>query len=264
MTGRLLSAILAATAAVAQTPAELMNQPAIRAAFEAARRNEPAILELQAKVCEIPAPPFKEEVRAKDYATLSIDVRVLPGQVNDLGDVALPKGFWVAGRILDETGAGAKYTIRFDACERDGRVAPNFGTIWSFPTKSDGSFRVTGLAPGFHRLEVMSEGDERTIAECVAVFDVREGPVENARLTVTNGVPFVLDPDGKHGPDARFAVLDEAGVRVLSRLVPDAAPMRFRLAPGRYTVEFKSAREDPAPRTVPVELIRDPVVVTMR
>jgi hypothetical protein len=40
-----------------------MNDPTVRTAMEAARRNEPQTLDLQVHVCEIPAPPFKEEVR---------------------------------------------------------------------------------------------------------------------------------------------------------------------------------------------------------
>ncbi len=204
------------------------------------------------------------QLMKKDYATMRMDVRVLAGQVNDLGDVPLPKGHWVAGRILDETGKGAKCSIRFDPCEPDGRIAPIFGAIWTFPTNADGTFRVPGLTPGFHRLEVMSDSDESSLAECVAVFDVREGPLENATLTITSGVPFIVDPDGRHGPGARFAVLDEKGVRVVSRVVAEPEPVRVRLAPGRYTIEFKSSREAPNPRTAAFEIVRDPVVVRMR
>jgi len=204
------------------------------------------------------------QMMGKGYATQRLDVRVLPGQVNDLGDVPMAKGYWVAGRILDETGEGAKCSIRFDPCEPDGRIAPIFDAIWTYPTKGDGTFRVAGLAPGFHRLEVMGESGESKWAECVAVFDVRNGPIENARLTLTLGVPLVVDPDGKHGPGVRFAVIDENGVRVVSRLVTEPQPVRVSLAPGRYTIEFKSSREDPDPRTSAFELVREPVVVQMR
>jgi tripeptide aminopeptidase len=65
-----LSAALAAGVAIAQTPAELINDAAVRAAFEAARRNEPSVVEQQVKICQIPAPPFKEEVRGKELQRL--------------------------------------------------------------------------------------------------------------------------------------------------------------------------------------------------
>ena len=52
--------------ALAQTPAELMNSPSLRAAFEAIRRNEPSVVQQQIQVCEIPAPPFHEDARGQE------------------------------------------------------------------------------------------------------------------------------------------------------------------------------------------------------
>jgi len=60
----LLFAILGT--ALAQTPAELLNEPAVRAAFEAIRRNEPSVIQQQIQVCEIPAPPFHEDARGQE------------------------------------------------------------------------------------------------------------------------------------------------------------------------------------------------------
>jgi len=57
-------------AALAQTPAELMNEPAVRAAFDAIKRNEPAVIQQQIKICEIPAPPFQEAVRGQELKRL--------------------------------------------------------------------------------------------------------------------------------------------------------------------------------------------------
>jgi tripeptide aminopeptidase len=87
MTVRWLGAILAASAALAQTPAGLMNQPAIRTAFEAVRRNEPAILELQSKVCEIPAPPFKEEARGRELERLFKEAGLKDVRIDKAGNV---------------------------------------------------------------------------------------------------------------------------------------------------------------------------------
>ena len=52
--------------ALAQTPAELMDDPAVRAAFDAIQRNEASVIQQQIQVCEIPAPPFHEEMRGQD------------------------------------------------------------------------------------------------------------------------------------------------------------------------------------------------------
>lgn len=45
----------------------LLADPAVRAALAAAERNEPEILDEQVRLCEIPAPPFKEQARAEAY-----------------------------------------------------------------------------------------------------------------------------------------------------------------------------------------------------
>jgi tripeptide aminopeptidase len=48
--------------------AVLMKDAAVRAAVQAARDDEARTLEDQVRLCEIPAPPFKETARAKAYA----------------------------------------------------------------------------------------------------------------------------------------------------------------------------------------------------
>jgi tripeptide aminopeptidase len=50
----------------AQNAAALMQEPTVKAALDAAKRNEPHFIEEQIRVCEIPAPPFKEEARGKE------------------------------------------------------------------------------------------------------------------------------------------------------------------------------------------------------
>ncbi len=61
---------LCAVVALAQPPSELIHDPAVRAALENAKRNEPQTLELQARLCAMPAPPFKEEVRGRELKRL--------------------------------------------------------------------------------------------------------------------------------------------------------------------------------------------------
>ena len=48
--------------------ARLLNDPAVRTALDHARANEPATIEEQVRLCEIPAPPFMETARAEAYA----------------------------------------------------------------------------------------------------------------------------------------------------------------------------------------------------
>src|SRR5450432_3048931 len=54
----------------AQDASKLAAEPAVKAALEAAKRNESHFIDEQVRVCEIPAPPFKEEVRGKELERL--------------------------------------------------------------------------------------------------------------------------------------------------------------------------------------------------
>jgi tripeptide aminopeptidase len=48
--------------------ARLLKEPAVRAALDAARADESRTIDEQVRLCEIPAPPFKEAARATAYA----------------------------------------------------------------------------------------------------------------------------------------------------------------------------------------------------
>ncbi len=77
----MFAAALCAIAAAAQTPAELAQQSAVKVALDAARRNEPAAIDQEVSLCEIPAPPFHEEARGQElkrqFTALGLhDVRI--------------------------------------------------------------------------------------------------------------------------------------------------------------------------------------------
>ena len=78
---------LAAAAAFAQTPAELMKQPAVASALEAVRRNEPKTLEMQARLCEIPAPPFHEQQRGLELKSLFQELGLKDVRIDGAGNV---------------------------------------------------------------------------------------------------------------------------------------------------------------------------------
>src|ERR671936_2556624 len=48
------------------TPADLVKDPTVKAALDAAKANEPQTIEDQIRFCEIPAPSFKEEARGEE------------------------------------------------------------------------------------------------------------------------------------------------------------------------------------------------------
>ena len=58
-------AVIFISALCAQDAARLAEDPAIKSAFAAIEKNEPHFIEEQIRICEIPAPPFHEDVRGK-------------------------------------------------------------------------------------------------------------------------------------------------------------------------------------------------------
>ena len=81
------AALVCAAFAAAQTPEELLKNPAVAAAMDAARRNEPQTIDLQVHVCEIPAPPFKEEVRGRELARLFGELGLKDVRTDKAGNV---------------------------------------------------------------------------------------------------------------------------------------------------------------------------------
>ena len=71
----------------AQSPTDLLSDPTVRAAMEAARRNEPQMLDLQVRVCEIPAPPFHEEARGRELARLFTELGLKDVRTDKAGNV---------------------------------------------------------------------------------------------------------------------------------------------------------------------------------
>ena len=71
-----LAAALTALAP-AQDASRLAQDPAVKAALEAVKMNEPHFIDEQIRICEIPAPPFKEELRGRElermFKTLGLE-----------------------------------------------------------------------------------------------------------------------------------------------------------------------------------------------
>jgi tripeptide aminopeptidase len=68
-------------------PAVLINEPTIKAALDAAKRNEPWTLEEQIRINEIPAPPFEEEVRAREMERLFKELGLKDVRIDKEGNV---------------------------------------------------------------------------------------------------------------------------------------------------------------------------------
>src|SRR5437764_2900731 len=71
----------------AQDASDLIRQPGVKAALEAAKRNEPKTIEEQIRICEIPAPPFKEEQRGQELKRLFQNLGLQNVRIDKAGNV---------------------------------------------------------------------------------------------------------------------------------------------------------------------------------
>lgn len=83
----LFASLAAATCAFAQDPAALLQDPAVKAALDLARQNEPKAIEEQIHVCEIPAPPFHETARGQELKRLFSSLGLRDVQIDGAGNV---------------------------------------------------------------------------------------------------------------------------------------------------------------------------------
>jgi acetylornithine deacetylase/succinyl-diaminopimelate desuccinylase-like protein len=82
-----LSLSLTAFLCLAQDPTTLLHDPTVKAALEAARRNEPKTIEQQIQVCQIPAPPFHEAARAQELKQLFVNLGLQNVRIDEAGNV---------------------------------------------------------------------------------------------------------------------------------------------------------------------------------
>ena len=102
-----LSAQVPHRAACAAPVADLMQNPAVKAALDAAKASEPQTIADQIRFCEIPAPPFKEEVRGRELKRVFQQLGLQNVRVDKAGNVlgdypgAAPRPHLVIAAHLD-------------------------------------------------------------------------------------------------------------------------------------------------------------------
>ena len=69
------------------TPADLLKDPAVKAALDAAKANEAQTIADQIRFCEIPAPSFKEDVRGQELKRVFTQLGLENVRVDKVGNV---------------------------------------------------------------------------------------------------------------------------------------------------------------------------------
>lgn len=160
---RLILPLLLSAAAFAQSPADLMKDPRVRAALEAAQRIEPQTIDLQARICEIPAPPFHEERRGLELKRLFEELKLKDVRVDKAGNV-----------IGERPGRAARPNVVFSA---------HLDTV--FPEGTDVKVTRTGTV-----LKGPGIGDDcRGLAVMLAVIRA----LDEAHVETPGAITFVAD-----------------------------------------------------------------------
>ena len=188
----------ARTATVVKTVAALAASPAVRAALDAARADEPQVIDDQIRFCEIAAPPFKETTRGRMLRTVFEQL--------GLENIRIDK----AGNVLgDRPGVSARPLLvvaaHLDTVFPDGtdvRVKRN-GAILSGPGIGD---NCRGLAALVGTVRALKRANIRTDGSITFVANVGEEGLGDLR-----GMKQLFGETMKGRID-RFLSVDGAGV----------------------------------------------------
>jgi tripeptide aminopeptidase len=159
----------------AQNVEKLAQDPTVKAALEAVKRNEPHFIEEEIRICEIPAPPFHEEARGKELERL----------FNQLGfqDVRMDK----AGNVIGvRPGAAVHPNLLFQAhldtvfpAETNVKVTRE-GDVLKGPGIGDD---CRGLAMMLGVIKALDEGKVKTLGTITFAADTGEEGLGDLRGT---------------------------------------------------------------------------------
>src|SRR5437762_6334689 len=85
--GLLLACVASARPQAGDPGKRLLADPAVRKALDWVKHNEPSVLEEQVRLCEIPAPPFKERERGEAYRQLFEKLGLKDVRIDAAGNV---------------------------------------------------------------------------------------------------------------------------------------------------------------------------------
>lgn len=201
-------------------------------------------------------------VRAAGCGDPSLRVRIEPGVVTDLGEIALEASLSIAGRVLDADGQPIALDILWDACGPDGRPRPRVGGVIAVGSKSDGTFTIPGLAAERYRLNVRGSKSDRDAQRWRGTVDARQGSVENLEIRLVRTTPLVVSFAPGSWENASLRIVDGAGEPRYDQPVDRPDPRKIALEPGSYVVEYR-AKPDAEPRRIPVTIADEPLQLAL-
>ena len=184
----------------AQDAGKLAEDPAIKAALEAAKHNEAHFIDEQARFCEIAAPPYKEEARGKEFERLFTNLGLENVRIDKAGNV-----------IGVRPGAAAHPNLVFAAHldtvfppETDVKVTRE-GTVLKGPGIGDD---CRGLAVMLGVIQALKDANVKTTGTITFVADTGEEGLGDLRGTKN------LFADSLKGQIDKFVSVDGTGLSI--------------------------------------------------
>ena len=204
-----------ATLVLAQDPGHLMQTPEVKSALDAVKRNESHFIDEQIRICEIPAPPFKEDVRGQELTRLFKQLELENVHIDKAGNV-----------IGTRPGAAAHPNLVFSAHldtvfpEGTDVKVKREGTLLKGPGIGDD---CRGLVVMLGVIRALKEGNVKTPGTITFVADTGEEGLGDLRGTKN------LFNDSLKGQIDKFISVDGTGLSVTN----------IGVGSYRYRVTFK-------------------------
>ena len=198
-------------------PASLVERPTVRAALAALERAEPETLNEQARICEIPAPPFEEKVRAEYFRKMFSGLGLKDVRIDAEGNVLGER----PGRNPTTRLVFSSHLDTVFPAGTDTRVKRH-GTLLKAPGIADD---CRGLAVMLAVIRMLNEGEIATEGTVIFVATVGEEGLGDLR-----GVRHLFEKELK-GRITHFISLDGTGLGAASGAVGS----------NRYRVTFEAA-----------------------
>ena len=186
--------------AAGQDAVRLAEDPTVKAAFDAIKRNEPHFIDEQVRICEIPAPPFHEDIRGRELERLF--------KLSGLQNVRIDK----AGNVIGvRPGAGLHPNLVFSAHldtvfpEGTNVKVTREGTLLKGPGIGDD---CRGLVVMLSVIQAMKDANVRTPGTITFVADTGEEGLGDLRGTKN------LFNDSLKGQIDKFISVDGTGLSV--------------------------------------------------
>jgi tripeptide aminopeptidase len=175
----------------------LMADPAVKQALESVRRNEAQIIEEQIRLCEIEAPPFKEEKRAAAYKAVFEQLGLTNVRIDAVGNV-------LGERVGTSPKPHLVFSAHLDTVFPEGTTVKTTreGAVIKGPGIADD---CRGLAVVVGVIRAMNEAGLKTPGTITFVGTVGEEGLGDLR-----GVKHLFDQELKGRVD-RFVSVDGSG-----------------------------------------------------